>query len=225
MSDNIDNPHAEQTRRPGTSRREFLQATGMATFATVAANSAVGVSVGDPSLMPETSSGPGRVENLTDYIADPGLFEQGTEPTHTTAAVPFGSRGAGCGRTVHETRNAVRRIEVYRTARRGVGFQVLHPPRQSTRQLRGCHGLGANRRSGRLADAGLRPTHLPEHEHHVGRVRPSARRESRPAIRHRDSGHESDRNLPKDGRGAVELGRAGSVHPLRVGQAGVLPLG
>ncbi len=92
MSENIKERQAEQASNRGASRRAFLQATGVATFAAAsAANGAIGLASGDSPLVPKTASGPGRVGNLDDYIANPGLFEQGTEPTHATAAVPFGS--------------------------------------------------------------------------------------------------------------------------------------
>lgn len=67
-----------------TSRRQFLQMTGLAAFTTgtTALSTATG-SVAAPG-------DPGRIENLSAYIENPWLFEQNREPTAATA-IPYGS--------------------------------------------------------------------------------------------------------------------------------------
>ncbi|WP_423746890.1 glycoside hydrolase family 2 TIM barrel-domain containing protein (plasmid) [Haladaptatus sp. SPP-AMP-3] len=43
---------------------------------------------------PSTATGgPGRIDNLTEYIEDPSTFSQHREPTHTTPTIPYGSVG------------------------------------------------------------------------------------------------------------------------------------
>ncbi|MFC6718605.1 glycoside hydrolase family 2 TIM barrel-domain containing protein [Natrialbaceae archaeon GCM10025810] len=84
-----DDPTAEAaSSRPtaSTTRRRFLQATGLAAFAT-------GPTVGSVAGAPSPTSGPGRIENLEAYLEDPTVFEENREPAHVTAAIPYGSMG------------------------------------------------------------------------------------------------------------------------------------
>ncbi|MBV0925806.1 DUF4981 domain-containing protein [Halomicroarcula limicola] len=81
----------EQRANITPSRREFLQATGLAALATgtgVGAASAETPSTAAPDLSP---GGPGRIRNLDAYIEDPTVFEQYREPTHVTSTIPYGS--------------------------------------------------------------------------------------------------------------------------------------
>ncbi|AHG01421.1 hypothetical protein HALLA_03270 (plasmid) [Halostagnicola larsenii XH-48] len=67
-----------------TSRRTFLAASGIA---------ALGAgSVGNVNAL-ETNdeSGPGRIRDLSAYLADPRVFEENREPTHTPTTIPYES--------------------------------------------------------------------------------------------------------------------------------------
>jgi beta-galactosidase len=46
------------------------------------------------SSRPSTAAGPGRIENLSEYIENPRMYEQNREPTHVNAAIPFQSANA-----------------------------------------------------------------------------------------------------------------------------------
>ncbi|QLG29008.1 DUF4981 domain-containing protein [Halorarum halophilum] len=74
-----------------TSRRTFLQATGLGALAAGTSSVGTAQSDGAPSSPETESGGPGRVGNISSYIEDPTVFEQGREPTHATAAIPYGS--------------------------------------------------------------------------------------------------------------------------------------
>ena len=88
MSNDVTDREPDLPHRIRTSRRRFLQATGLAAFVPAVSATAAADTT---NLTPSTTSGPGRVENLNAYIADPSMFAQGCEPTHVTAAVPYGS--------------------------------------------------------------------------------------------------------------------------------------
>jgi beta-galactosidase len=78
------------------SRRTFLQATGMVALlpGALGTTEAVTSSASLPSAPTTASGGPGRIENLSKYIENPGMYEQNREPTHVTAAIPFQSAEA-----------------------------------------------------------------------------------------------------------------------------------
>ncbi|WP_081461354.1 beta-galactosidase small subunit-related protein [Halalkalicoccus jeotgali] len=86
----IDNSLEDESieHRISTSRRRFLQATGMATLAT---GGAVGTAVG----VHESSSTipPGTIDErtLSSYIDDPAVFEENHASPHVTTTVPFES--------------------------------------------------------------------------------------------------------------------------------------
>ncbi len=74
--------------RLSTSRRRFLQATGMAALPP---GTAVGTTVGEPDA-PSTIPAGGLDEGtLSSYIDDPAVFEENHEPPHVTSTVPFES--------------------------------------------------------------------------------------------------------------------------------------
>lgn len=64
--------------------------TALLPATSVAADAATSTTASAPSE-PKTTAGPGRIENLSNYIENPGMFEQNREPTHVTAAVPYQS--------------------------------------------------------------------------------------------------------------------------------------
>ncbi|NKE37346.1 DUF4981 domain-containing protein, partial [Natronococcus sp. JC468] len=76
-------------RRLSTSRRRFLQATGMAALTSGAGVGAAAASDdSSPSRIP-----PGAIDEATlrSYIDDPAVFEENHEPPHVTTTVPFES--------------------------------------------------------------------------------------------------------------------------------------
>ncbi|WP_435101283.1 glycoside hydrolase family 2 TIM barrel-domain containing protein [Halarchaeum sp. P4] len=79
------------TGRLSTSRRRFLQATGLTALAGGTAVDSVAAASTSESLTP---GGPGAIDNLSAYIEDPTMYEQHREPTHVTAAMPYESVAA-----------------------------------------------------------------------------------------------------------------------------------
>ncbi|WP_148414597.1 glycoside hydrolase family 2 TIM barrel-domain containing protein [Haloferax sp. KTX1] len=66
-------------------RRQFLQATGMAAVAVgVSSQSGAAAATNAPSA-------PGRISNLAAYLEDPEKVAENVEPTHVTSAVPYES--------------------------------------------------------------------------------------------------------------------------------------
>lgn len=85
-------PRSTESSTINASRRTFLRTTGLAALLTGTSTAADGAQPADGPSAPETGSGgPGRMGNLPSYIENPQLFEQGREPTHAAAAVPYGS--------------------------------------------------------------------------------------------------------------------------------------
>ena len=78
------------------SRRQFLQAIGLAGLAGAISSGTV---VGAPKT--SSNGGPGSVSNLSEYIENPRMYAENQEPAHTPTAVPFDSVSAARNANTH----------------------------------------------------------------------------------------------------------------------------
>lgn len=122
----------EATSAFGSSRRRFLQLTGAIGLVPAAVANTEVAEGKTSSRRPETNDGPGRIENLSEYIEAPGLFEQNREPTHVTAAVPYQSaeRAIDSDKRFTELEERFEGSEYYRSLNGDWQFQFYENPEQ-----------------------------------------------------------------------------------------------